>query len=208
MIYQPDRPIGEDSPFVQAPIVQGNFSAYNTGFAENHTALNNTNQGKHEDVVIEKETLDPDVIQDLCVLYAKDAISRAGTQPQLFLRMIKFLPTQFDSNDEDNDPMQLTYNSVNTAGPVYQSFLAGGYLFYFGSTVDITNPVILTPAPTEIKIAIATSNTMTTTGTVLPFNASTVIDTFNNDRFTIYSQLNGLGPVIAYSFNWLAIGVV
>lgn len=208
MSYQKDRPIGTLSPFVQAQDVQGNYAAYNTAFSVNHSALNNINQGKHEAVVMEKQAADPDVTQNLCVLYNKDATSRAGTEPQLFLRMIKYLPTALDTNTPENDPMQLTYNSVNTAGPIYQSFLAGGYLIYFGSTTDITNPIILTPAPTSVLIAIAVPNTLTTAGSIQPFNASTVIDTLNNDRFTIYSQLNTGGPVIAYNFNWVAIGRV
>lgn len=208
MSYQKDRPIGELSPLQQVTDVQGNFAAYNTGFSVNHSALNNINQGKHEAVVMEKQTTDPVVEQNMCVIYPKDATSRAGTQPQLFLKMIKFLPTALDTNTPENDPMQLTYDQVNVAGPVYQSFLVGGYLIYFGSTTNIANPIILTPSPTSIVIAIAVPNTLTTVGNPIPFGASTVIDTVNNDRFTIFSGLNGTGPVIAYNFNWVAIGRV
>lgn len=208
MSYQKDRPIGSISPFDQAPIIQGNYAAYNTSFSVNHSSLNNINQGKHEAVVMERQTADPDVIQDLCVLYNKNANSKAGIQPQLFLRMIKYLPTALDTNTPENDPMQLTYNSVNVAGPVYQSFLAGGYLIYFGSTTNIANPVILTPAPTTLLIAIASPNTLTTAGSTLPFGASTVIDTVLNDRFTIFSDLNTPNPPPPYNFQWFAIGTV
>lgn len=208
MSYQRDRPIGEESPLAQVTIVQGNFAAYNTGFSINHTALNNINQGKHEAVVMENQASDPDVENNLCVLYSKDASSRAGTQPQLFLRMIKYLPTALDTSTPENDPMQLTYNEVNVAGPVYQSFLVGGYLIYFGSTTNIANPIILTPAPTSIVIALAVPNTLTTAGSPIPFGASTVIDTVNNDRFTIFSDLNAPNPPPPYNFNWLAIGRV
>lgn len=208
MTYQRDRPIGTLSPFDQAPIIQGNFAAYNTAFSVNHSALNNVNQGKHEAVVMENQAADPDVDQDLCVIYSKDATSKAGTQPQLFLRMIKYLPTALDTNTPENDPMQLTYNEVNVAGPIYQSFLAGGYLIYFGSTIDITNPVILTPEPTTLLIAIASPNTLTTTGSTRPFNASTVIDTALNDRFTIFSDLDSPNVPPPYNFNWVAIGTV
>lgn len=206
MTYSFIKPDGGPSPKVDVVQIRTNFSQFATIFNGNHTALNNTNQGDHENVILTKQTADPGVTQDLDVLYCKDATSQAGTQPQLFIQIPKFLPNQFDTTQAENTPMQLTYNSVNTAGPVYQSFLPGGYLLFFGSTSNIAVNITLSPAPTKILIAIATPNTMTTAGTPIPFNVSTTILT--NSTFKINSTLNGSGPVIAYSFGWMAVATV
>jgi len=201
MTYSPLIPQGDLSPASQVVQVQTNFSTYQTGFNSNHVNLNTSGQGKHATIVLERQTSDPGVTEDLAVLYNKNAISNLGTQPQLFLQIPKFLP-----NEVPNTPMQLTYNSVNTAGPIYQSFLSGGYLLYFGTITDITIPITLSPAPTKILMANATPNTMTTAGTPIPFTVSTQILTTSS--FKINSTLNAGGPVIAYSFTWIAVGKV
>lgn len=203
MTYNPNKPDPGPSPRLDAPNIRNNFSSWNTNFNANHTAMNNRFQGDHEDVIFELQTVDPGVTEDLVALYSKNVTTKVDTQPELFFQIKKFLPTEFDTYPAENTPMQLTYNTVNTAGPVYQSFLPGGYVIYFGSTNDITTNITLSPAPTTILIAIATPNNMTTVGTPIPYSVSTTI--ISNTDFKINSTLNAGGPVVPYTFGWVAI---
>jgi len=212
MTYSPDKPDEGPSPAIDVVQIQTNFSQFASIFSNNHTALNDKNQGAHEGVILTRQLFDPGVTEDLAVLYAKNAGSKAGSQLQLFVQIPKFLPTGQDTTNAKNVGMQLTYNSVNTAGPIYQSFLPGGYLLYQGSVSGNTTPnvliadtVILSPAPTKILVAIATPNTMTSVGIAIPFNVSTTINTVTNDRFVINSTGNASGGSIPYSFVWMAI---
>jgi hypothetical protein len=205
MSYSPTKPDAGKSPLIDVVQIKNDFSAWNTvfstiiaGLTYNHTAMNSPNQGNHESVIMQLQASDPGVTQDLAVLYCKNAASFVGTQPQLVVQIPKFLPNQNDATNAPNQDMQLSYNSVNIAGPVYQSFLQCGYLIYFGSTSDITVNIVLSPAPTKILTAIATPNNLTTVGTPIPFFASTTI--LSNTSFRINSNATG-----AYSFGWIAI---
>lgn len=202
MTYIPIKPDAGPSPNIDAPTIRDNFAAFaaifsssSAGIIYNHTALNEASQGNHQAVLMEKQTVDPEVTEDLAVLYCKDAPSNAGTQLQLFAKIQQFLPTI------TNAPMQLTYNQVNTVGPVYQSFLAGGYLIYFGTTMDVSVPITLSPVPTQILVAIACPYT-----TTLPLNLSLDVRTnrLSNSQFQIIST-NASG---VYTFGWIAIGTV
>ena len=204
MTYDPTAPNAQDSPRDQTTQVRTNFSQFATIFAKiiagvkyNHTALNNIKQGDHESVLFKKQTTDRGVTDTLDVVYCKDASSNLGTQPQLFLQIPKFLPNINDTTNAQNTPMQLTYNSVNMAGPVYQSFLVGGYLIYFG-TVNATGVITLAPAGTKILMAIATPNQLTSN---IPSLVSTQI--LNNSQFQIFSNAVGL-----FSFTWIAVATV
>lgn len=212
MTYDPTKPDPSPSPAVDVAQIRTNFATWATALVQNHTAMNNRNQGDHEKVLMELQTNDPGVTEDLDVLYAKNATTHAGTEPQLFVQIPQFLPNANDWTQNPNLGMQLTYSKVNTAGPVYQSFLPGGYLLYFGSVSGMTTPntslaitVVLSPVPTKILLAIATPNTMTSLGAPIPFDVSTAINTITNDRFVINSTSNGAGGSIAYSFGWVAI---
>lgn len=209
-MYNRLKPDAGPSPALDASIIRTNFSDFATIFATNHIALNDRNQGAHGQVIMQNQSSDPGVTEDLAILYSKTASSNLGSQPQLFVQIPKFLPTNLDTTDAQNVGMQLTYNEVNTAGPVYQSFLPGGFIFYFGIVSGVSVPNVITslninlsPAPTEIITAIATPNTMTTIGTPQPFSVSTEIN--SNSMFTIWSTANGGGPGIPYSFTWTAI---
>ncbi len=212
MTFSPIKPDAGPSPFDDVTQIRVDFAQFQTIFSKNHTPLSNRNQGDHENVIIEIKPSDPGVTEDLAILFNKNASSKAGIQPQLFSQVKKFLPNKNNTRDAQNSAIQLTYNSVNVIGPVYQSFLPGGYLLYFGSISGNTTPnvliadtVILSPAPTKILIAIATPNTMTSAGTPIPFNVSTTINTTTNDRFIINSTANGPSASIPYSFTWTAI---
>lgn len=199
MTYVPNTPESQPSPKDTQVQIQTNFAQYALKFAVNHTAINNSNQGDHEAVVMEKQANDPSVVNNLVALYCKDAISQAGTQPQLFARIKKFLPTTLDPTNAINAPMQLTYNSVNTAGPQYQSFLVGGLLFFFGSTNSIATTITLSPSPSVLRLAIAIGTAISSGG--IPNNANTQITQPN--KFKINSS--NAAPTDTYF--WLAIGV-
>jgi len=211
-MYNPLKPDSGPSPSLDASIIQGNFSDYASIFATNHVALNNTSQGAHGTIIMENQIGDPGDDEGKAVLYNKNFDSNAGDQPNLFVQIPKFLPTNMDTTNAPNTGMVLTYNQVNTTGPVYQSFLAGGFLFYFGSIsgTSVPNmktvlPINLLPVPTKLLTAIANPNTLTTIGTPTPFSVSTNI--ISPSSFNIYSNANGAGPSIPYSFTWSAIAI-
>lgn len=198
MTYLPNKPDQGSSPSIDVSTIQGNFAAFNNAFSVNHIAMNQQKQGDHAAIIFQLQSADPGVTQDLDVLYNKNATSNAGTQPQLFVQIPLFLPTANDTTNAPNAPMQLTYNSVNVAGPQYQSFITGGYLVFMGTTTDITVPITLSTAPTALLLAIATPNTL---------NGSTywkcATQILTSSTFKIISNATGI-----YSFTWIAIGTV
>lgn len=225
MTYSPTKPDPGPSPRIDVSQIQTNFSKFASIFSStvagvnyNHTALNNVNQGDHESIIFSLQNNDPGVTQSLCVLYCKNGASNAGTQPQLFAQIPKFLPKAPDVFPNPNLPIRLTYNTVNTVGPnQFQSFLPRGalpvgasydtamYLLYMGTTNDITTNITLNPAPTSILIAIATPNNLTSPGTAIPYNVSTQI--ISNSQFKINSTLNAPNVTPAYNFTWMAIAI-
>lgn len=156
MTYLPNIPKVTESPKGSAPEIETNFdqiasrfSQLITGLFYNHIPFNDLHQGKHGVVLFQKQAADPGVTQDLAVLFNKTASAAAGDQPQLFVQIPQFLPTNLDSTTAPNIGMQLTYNTANTAGPIYQSFMVGGLLVFMGQA---TTGVQLTFTPTPKKI--------------------------------------------------------
>lgn len=199
MTYSPITPQSQPSPKDTQLQIQTNFAQFATIFAQNHTALNNSNQGKHEKVILENLPADPGVINDLVSLYNKNATSKSGIQPQLFAQILKFLPTPNDSRDVPNTGMQLTQSVVNTTGPnQYQSFLPGNYMLYFGTVTTAPATVTLIPAPTTILCAIAIPNNLSSPATPTPFSASTNVT--SNSTFDIISDSTGV-----FTIMWVAI---
>lgn len=193
MTYNPDIPQNLPPGRDIVDQIRTNFSQYASIFANNHSPLNNTTQGKHTNVLLQRQASDPDIDGDFDSLYGKSVTSASGTSDQVFLRIPQFLP-----NEQLNEPMQLTFNSVNTAGPnQYQSFLAGGYLIYLGKTSNILIPIVLVPAPSIILTAIANpTNFLGST----PFDVSVTINSAS--QFT----LNSLIATGVYEYTWVAIG--
>lgn len=161
MTYIPDYPPAVQSPKDTVVQINTNFAQFAAKFSTsvlgnnyNHEPFNVANQGKHGSVIIQNRASDPGVNQDLTVLYNKNyTAATGGSQAQLFAQIPKFLPTDVDTKDKPNTGMLLTYNQVNVAGPVYQSFLAGGYLIYFGQTTGmLANTVTVTVAPTPVRL--------------------------------------------------------
>jgi hypothetical protein len=197
MTYSHTKPDSGLSPAIDVTQIQTNFSQYATIFSNNHTALNNANQGDHEGVILTEQTNDPGVTQNLDVLYCKAASGSSGIQPQLFVQIPTFLPTANDPTVGPFAPLHMTFNVVNTSGPVYQSFLPGGNLLYFGTVSSISTPITLSPAPSSILVAIATPNNVQGFGN--PFTVSTTINSAST--FTINSNATGV-----FTFTWIAIG--
>lgn len=211
MTFNPLKPDPGPSPALDASIIRTNFSQFASIFSNlvfgvnyNHMPLNNVNQGKHASVLFEKQSSDPGATQGYATLYAKDvANATPSTQPNLFIQIPKFLPNEFDTRNAANDPMQLTYPTVNIVGPnQYQSFLAGGYVLYFGKFTQATplpTTITVSPTPTKILIAIAEAQNADTGGNPLPVSTNITSAT----QFTVYSQTTSLPA--NYTFSWMAL---
>jgi len=151
MTYDPNIPNDLPPPKVIVDQIRTNFSQYAAVFDNNHVAINDTNQGKHSNVILQRQISNPVIEGDYDSLYSKSVTSNSSTSEELFVTVPQFLP-----NDQPNDPQQLTFNSVNL-NPQFQTFLPGGYILYFDSipsanVVSVT--VTLTPAPSEILCVI------------------------------------------------------
>ena len=193
MTYDPNTPQAQPSPAAMQAQIQTNFAQWAAQFVKNHSAMNSSNQGDHEAVIMQNQSADPVVLQDLVALYTKIAPAFTQSQPQLFAKIKQFLPLVA------NLGVQLTYNTVNLVGPnQFQSFLPGGYILYFG-TVNIVGVVTLVPAPASIICAIAIPNNLTTIGTPIPNDVSTF--PISNSQFQILSST----ATGAYTFTWLVI---
>lgn len=198
MTFSITVPEPQPSPKDTQVQIQTNFSTFQSIFSGNHTAINNTNQGNHEAIILENQAVDPGVVDDLVALYCKNARSATSKEPQIFAQILKFLPTDLDTTNAANTPMQLTYNAVNNAGPVYQSFLIGGYLLYFGVTSNIAVPITLLPTPTVINLAIATA-TNSHGSSSIPNDVSTTITQPNQIKINSSTAVGG------DTFWWIAI---
>ncbi len=202
--YDPTIPTNVPSPSVAVDFIRNNFSQYSQVFDNNHVALNNSNQGKHSNVIFQQQMSDPVVEGSFDSLYGKSVTSSLATSINVFARIPQFLP-----NGQNNDPMQITINSINTAGPQFQSFLPGGYLVYFGnipSSTSINSTITLVPAPSEILCVIPNPTRLAAVNGALgpsaPLRLS--VNVINNSQFTIKSGPIA-APLITGDVNWIAI---
>jgi len=185
--YDPNQPQNLPPPAEGVQSIQGNFATYATVFDNNHEALNLSNQGKHTNVILQEQVSDPSVDGSFDTLYSKSVTTNSSTSQELFARIPQFL-----TDDKPNDAVQLTFNTVSTAGPTqYQSFLPGGYLLFFGQATQIAQanpPVIpivinLSPAPSEILCVIANSTNIIGTGGV--WGQPIAVKVVNSSQFQI-----------------------
>jgi len=203
--YEPNIPKDLPSPSVAVEFIKNNFTQYADVFDNNHGAINSSNEGKHTHVIFQEQSVDPEVDGSFDSLYSKSVTSNLGVSQNLFARIPQFLP-----NGPNNFPIQLTFNGVNTVGPQYQSFLAGGYLIFFGSipsSTSINSTITLVPAPTEILSVIASPTRLVAAngglGPSAPLRLNATVNP-NNFQFTIKSSPIG-APQITGAVNWLAI---
>jgi hypothetical protein len=199
MTYSPSIPQDLPPPSVSVDFIRTNFSQYALVFDNNHEALNKNSQGKHTNVILQNQSIDPTITSNFDTFYSKSVISNSSTSEELFVKIPQFLPIP-----NTNLPMQLTFNSVNNSAPVYQSFIAGGYILYFGQITNAPATITLSPKPKKIVCAIANGNTFTTVGTPSPLDASVLVNA-NNFQFDIYSTGSTSAPG-GYLITWFAIG--
>jgi len=197
--YNPNIPQNLPSPKVITSSIRTNFSEYANIFDNNHEAINNSNQGKHTNVILQEIT-DPNVLDNLVSLYGKSITATSGTTQEMFAKILQFLPS-----DKPNIPMQLTFNQINTAGPQYQSFLAGGNIVYFGQTSNLPadNPITLSPTPSVLLCVIANANTFASPQAV-PYDVSVFKTPNIENKFTIVSRAASVSAQ-PYLFTWIAI---
>jgi hypothetical protein len=208
MTFNPTIPKITASPKNSANAIRVNFAQFASIFSStvlgvtyNHMPFNDQNQGKHAAVILQNQANHSGTVVDGTVLYSHDATSAAfATQPQLFTKIPKFLPTAQDTTTNQNSPVQITYNFVKTAGPQYQSFLIGGYLLYVGSTNNIINIITVTPKPTKILCVLPVSQNSPANGN--PYDWSVTVT--QPDRFKINSSNAPAGT----TYLWMAIASV
>jgi hypothetical protein len=210
MTYDPQIPLVTESPLTSASPVQVNFDQFAKVFSQlvggvfyNHFPLNNSQQGKHGSIIMQNQVNDPGVDENQTALFSKNGISHASTEPQLFLQIPKFLPTNLDPTNAPNASMKLTYNSVNTSGPIYYSFLTGGYIFYFGKVTGAASSphtITLSPIPTTLFLAIANSNTVEPNSNHRALKISANIT--SPSTFDVYCSF---APLSTFDFTWMAI---
>lgn len=196
MTFDPTIPTDLPPPKIAVDELRLNFSEYATVFDNNHIALNATYQGKHSDVILQRQLLDPIISGDFDSLYSKSVVTTSNTSDELFVRIPQFLPPEFP-----NIPMQLTFNSINTSAPEFQSFMIGGYIVYFGKITTVPFLVTLVPTPSEILCIIANGNSFTSIGTPIPIDVAVLKSGVNNFQFTITSAAFTAGD----SISWFAI---
>ena len=219
MTFDPNIPVGDLSPATQQPQVKTNFSTFPAIFASssggvnyNHTAINLSNQGKHEAIIITQQTVDPVITNNYVALYAKNAVQASGNALEIFERIPQFNP------NIPNNPIQLTYNVVNIAGPQYQSFLPGGYILYNGSvsgTATNANTLVftitVTPTPSAGLTPIAASNTASSRSSALNFIGcaiSTQVISVNQFKIFMESPYSTLNPMAPFTLTWMALAPV
>jgi len=201
MTYKANIPQDLPPPSVIVDQIRENFSTFASVFDNNHQALNLNNQGKHTNVILQVGTTgSPPVDDNSNRLYTFGVQSNSSFSRQLFLKIPKFLP-----NDQPNDPIQLTFNSVNTAGPLYQSFLIGGFLVFIGTANQPINPntivpitINLTPVPKDILCIIANVN-----GSGIGFQGTVSAKAVGNSQIVITPGQPNSGATQPYT--WLAI---
>jgi hypothetical protein len=199
MTYDPTQPKDLPPPATGVQSVKANFSQYATAFGNNHVPMNATYEGKHTNVILQQQGSDPINEGGFDSLYIKPIVSNLIPSEELFVRIPQFLPI-----DKPNIPMQLTFNIVNVAGPQYQSFLAGGYIIYWGTipSAGVVNTTItLVPAPSKIVCVIPNPTKFAGIGAnpARPVQVAVTVNTAST--FTINSTFPGGTGIIV----WLAI---
>lgn len=206
MTYNPKEPQDLPPPVIATTQMRTNFATIQTVFSNNHSAINTSNQGKHDKVIFEQQATDPVITSDYISLYSKSVITASSTQPQLFLKIPKFLP-----NNQENLPQQLTFNKVtfdpgNVNGPQYQTFLPGGYIKYFGSVSSVPITITLAPACTRIAcVVVQANNILIAVGGNSPVRSRATINSANT--FTIDANTAGLISPVTLRINWTVIGI-
>ena len=78
MTYNPSIPQNFPPPTVIVDQIRTNFSQYATVFDNNHAALNDSNQGKHTNVILQQQMSNPVVNGSFDALYGKSITSNSS----------------------------------------------------------------------------------------------------------------------------------
>ncbi len=203
MTYDPNIPQDLPSPSVIVDKIRLNFSQYADVFDNNHSPLNNSNQGKHTNVILQEQIMDPEVVGGFDSLYGKSVTATSSISDQVFVRIPKFLP-----DNKPNNPMQLTCSTVKTSAQ-FQTFIAGGYLVYFDtipSANAINTIVSLSPAPSEILCVIPnpTKLVFIPSAPTVKFPTPIAVTIIDNFRFRIEAPFPNSAQQTG-NINWIAI---
>lgn len=169
--------------------IKANFQAIQQVFANNHASLSSDSEfyGMHN-VLTMKTTTDPVTSADQIGLYTKVV----GSVVQLF----------FKPNDIQN-PIQLTYDSINTnpANKQQYSFIAGPFVIYIGELTGITNNQVITLSPTKtlIYVGVNQSSPSYSTADNYPINVTNIA----GSAFTVTQS----GYTKPFNIYYFAVGV-
>ncbi len=197
MTYNPNQPSSSSSPTSSVASIRTNYAIFASIFSNqvlginyNHMPLNDVNQGKHAAVMMLNVGVPYPASLSGTVLGLKSVNTvGAGNHPQLFVKVPRFLPTTLDTTPQpQTSEMQLTYNVVNLAGPIFQSFLPGGYILYMATTTTTGSNITVTPTPTKIVMVQAVCQA--TRVSKIPFQCNVTVT--QPDKFLITSDAPAL----------------
>lgn len=203
MIFDPTKPTDLPPPSVSVDTIRTNFSSYADVFDNNHIALNLSNEGKHNQVILQQQFGNPVVNGNFADLFSKIISAQSGNSQELHAMIPRFLP-----NDFAYQPQQLTFNIVNTVGPnQYQSFIAGGYIVYFGKVTQgpgsaVSLSVALSPTPSQVVCVIANSTTVINSSTF--FYQPVAVNNVSTAGFNVNPSGSNPGPG-GQDFYWICI---
>lgn len=194
MSFNPNIPQITDPLLQSGKQIRANFQAIAQAWAVNHIPLTSdpSNQGMHTVLSMRPLTVDPTTSASQVALYCK-AVSSI---PQLFYRP-----------NSNQDPIQMTYESINNDGSDRQySFVAGPFVIYSGYIPNATNGmnVILTPNTNLIYVNLTLTSPKANTKNLVMQVATPINITANS--FTI--SFDGLNtPSTQFGTYYTAVGI-
>lgn len=145
MSYNPNIPASTSKRAVSQRQILFNYQAIYNVFAENHATLGTANQGRHNVLILRKQTGDP---------------ATTATQTALYNKLVSSVPNLFFRPNNNQTPIQLTYPSISVSSSASSqySFVAGPFIVYGGRINGVTNGQVinLTPGTNLRYVGIAT----------------------------------------------------
>lgn len=199
MVYNPNIPNAGDFISLSQKDLLANFSAILNAFSENHVSMTNpTSGGQHVELTLQQQIADPTTLADECALYCKQG---TDSQAQLFFRPAN-----------NANPIQLSYQSVVTAGDNQRSFIAGPFIIFFGrkNSIPKNGSSIVNLSPTVAQLMHVhinpTSNTYTPIGTKNSQLSLAALNYTTNSFQIFYNGNPGAPDPATIDAYYLAIG--
>lgn len=185
MAYTNNIPTASQFISVSQPLIKANFQELDTYTQVDHVALNATNQGTHNKVSFNQQTVDPGVAGTFTELYTKLVPAVTG-KPRLFIQNIDGI-------------YQLSGVNPVSAASGY-TWLPGGILMQWRTTTCasgsvITFPVAFSGVPYSIQCTIKAAG-----------NRHFVYAAASSATDFTTTQLDSSGHTETNTFSWLAIG--